>query len=112
MEAINVVVSVPRPSAAVVELKGEHDPTSSRPLHELITGLIQTNDLVVIDVSHTLYIDAAVIGVLFEANKMARRERKRLRLQVGTTHIVRRALEITGVLDALETVATRGEALS
>jgi len=111
MEVPGVVVTAPRKSAVVVELEGEHDLATSEQLRQLIRGLVEMNELVVIDVTNVLFVDSSVIKIFFEADRLARRDGKRLRLQVGTAFVIRRVLEISGALEALETASSREEAL-
>jgi anti-anti-sigma factor len=97
--------------AAVVELEGEHDLGTSRLISEVLDSLVEANELVVADLSETTFVDSSVILALVGADRSARTRGSRFRLQFGTAPIVRRALEITGVLEQLEVVATREEAL-
>ncbi len=105
-------VSYPRPGAAVVECTGEHDCTSKDELARLFRGLVMKNDLVVIDVSEATFIDSSFLNILFSVDRLAGQHGSRLRLQHSTTHTVRRALEISGILIVLDCVSTREQALA
>ena len=102
----------PRPGAAVVECAGEHDVTSRDELGRLFTGLVMENDLVVIDVSEAAFIDSSFLHNLVVADQLARQRGSRLRLQHGSTVIVTRALEVSGILTLLDSVSTREAALA
>ena len=102
----------PRASAAVVVMRGEHDLATRDRLAKLVNGLIETDDLVVIDLSAVTFLDSAVLGVLVQANGAAQTAGKRLRLQLGTSEIVERLLEITQLRDHLECAPTREQALA
>jgi len=112
MTLIDVAVSSPRPRAAVIELKGEHDLTSRDELDDLVCSLVRVNDVVVVDITAAQFIDSSVLTTLLRGDKLARRHGKTLRLQTGTTPVMRKALEISGVLQLVETVPTRNEALA
>lgn len=74
--------------------------------------LLGSNELVVVDVSETAFIDSSFIRALVRAQKYAATVGSRLRLQVGTEPVVRKVLEMTGVMEYLDCVSTRAEALS
>jgi anti-sigma B factor antagonist len=107
----DVTVLRPRPDAAVVELRGEQDIATSRQLHDVLTSLVEANELVVIDVSDAEFIDSTVIEGFMQAHKLAEARGSLVRLQMGTAPIVRKALEITGLLDLFECVTDRDDAL-
>ena len=111
MELQDVVVSQPRRDAAVVELKGEHDLATRRELLALLHGLVLTNDLVVVDLSPAQFVDSTVLATLLQVTALAGREETTFRLQVGTTAIVRRALEVSRILASVEHASSREEAL-
>jgi len=108
----NVHVHHPRADAAVVELQGEHDLDTRDELHELLARLVEQHDLVVVDVSQALFIDSSVLGNLARAHRQAGERGSCFRIQLGTAPIVRKALEISGLLGHLECVGDRTEALS
>lgn len=102
----------PRAGAAVVVLTGEHDLATKDSLTTLFSSLLDTHDLVVADLSRVLFIDSSTLGVLVGANRTARDTGKQFRLQLGTEPIVTRILEISGLLEHLESAPTREEALA
>jgi anti-anti-sigma factor len=102
----------PRPGVAVVECTGEHDLTSKDEFERLLSGLVVGNGLVVVDVSEAKFIDSSFIHNLVKADGLARQRGSRFRLQHGTELIVRRALEVSGILTYIESVSTRGAALA
>jgi anti-anti-sigma factor len=108
----DVEVLYPRAGAAVLECTGEHDLTIAPALEERFTELIATNDLVVIDVSEAQFIDSSFLHEIWKADRVARSNGSRVRLQVGTTAIVKKALEISGILDRIENAPSREEALA
>ena len=108
----DVHVSHPRPGAAVAECMGEHDCTTKDELGRLFGELVMENELVVIDVSYAEFIDSSFLQNLVAADQLARQHGSRVRLQHATAHTVRRALEISGVLTALDSVSTREEAIA
>ena len=102
----------PRPGAAVVVLTGEHDLASKPTLSELLDSLLVTHELVVADLSGVLFIDSSTLAVFVTADRAARGAGKKFRLQLATEPIVKRILEISGLADHLDCVATRNEALA
>ena len=108
----DVEVLRPRPGAAVVECKGEHDLTTSESLGQLLTAVLEENDLVVIDVSEAEFVDSSFLYSILKADRLSRPRGSRVRLQFGTASIVRKAFELSGILAQLDHVATREEALA
>ena len=102
----------PRPGAVVVECMGEHDSASKEELGRLFSELVRENDLVVVDVSEAAFIDSSFLNNLVVADRLARQRGSRLRLQHGTSLIVMRALEVSGILAVLDGAATREAALA
>jgi anti-sigma B factor antagonist len=104
------IVEVP-PGVVVVELPGEQDLAVSRELEFLLESLVASNRLVVVDLSDSTFVDSSIVRALVRADRFAEAQGKVFRLQFGTAPIVRRALELTGLLDRIESVPTREEAL-
>ena len=112
MEAgTDIEVLYPRPGAAVVEFTGEHDMTTREETDRLFGLLVTENELVVIDVSEARFIDSSFVNNLLKADRLARQQATLVRLQIGSAPIVRRVLEISGVVEKLECVDTREDAL-
>ena len=95
-----------------MEFTGEHDLTTREETADLLSRALSQNDLVVVDISEAEFIDSTFINNLFIADGFARKQGKVFRLQVATAPIVRRALEITGVLDRIEHASNREDVLS
>lgn len=102
----------PRDGVAIVELHGEHDVATKIEIRELFTSLVEANDLVVIDVTDARFIDSSFLHNLAEADRFARSRGSRLCLQLGTATIVRRALEISGLLKRLDCAGDREQAMA
>ena len=96
----------------VVELSGEHDLMTKDALHDLLTTLVGRNELVVIDLTEAEFIDSSTIYCLAQADRLARARGSSVRVQLGPEGIARRALEITGMVEQLDCVIDRGEALA
>jgi anti-anti-sigma factor len=107
----DIEVLYPRPGAAVVVCTGEHDMTTRDETDRLLGLLVSENELVVIDVSEARFIDSSFVNNVLKADRLAHQHERSVRLQIGTTPIVRRVLEISGVLDKLDCVDSRDEAL-
>jgi len=109
----NDEIRVERPSAdsVVVELTGQHDLSSSRDLERLLDSLIADTKLVVADVSNAEFVDSTVPNTFIRIHTQAAEKGRTFRVQLGTEAIVRRAFELTGVLEVLDWAPTREEAL-
>jgi anti-anti-sigma factor len=107
----DVAVSCPRRGVSVVECRGEHDLFTRDEFAALLKQLLANSDLVVVDVSEAAFIDSSFINNLFIANGFARKLNARLRLQHAPASVVHSVLEITGILDTLDCVGSREEAL-
>lgn len=108
----DVDVSRPSDDTAVICLRGEHDVVTKQQLAHLLADEIATNNLVVVDVTDAEFVDSSFLHNLVKADRLARSCGSRFVLQMGTARIVRSAIEITGILDALEWAGSREEALA
>jgi len=90
---------------------GEHDLSTTDKTKNLLLGLIEGNDLVVVDLSEAAFVDSSFLNVLVTAHKRAGDLDKKLRVQVGTAPIVSKILEITGLLSYFDVAHGREEAL-
>lgn len=102
----------PAASVAVVALHGEYDAVSKVELGELLSDEINDNELVVVDVTDAEFVDSSFLHNLVKADQLAVEHGSRFVLQMGTSHIVRRAIEISGILHRLDWVSSREEALA
>ena len=96
----------------VVELSGEHDLVTKDALHDLLMTLVERNELVVIDLTQAEFIDSSTIYCLAQADRLARARGSNVRVQLRPEGIAHRALEITGMVDQLNCVVDRDEALA
>lgn len=106
-----VSVERPRAKVAVAVLTGEHDLMTADRLRALLRTLVEENDLVVVDVSEAEFVDSTTMTALIVSNELAVERGRRFRLQLGTAPIVRRAIELGGLLEMLKWAATREEVL-
>lgn len=100
-----------RAGVTVVKLLGEHDLAGASDLDFLLESLVGANRLVVVDLSDATFLDSSILLALVRADQSARARGATFRLQFGTAPIVKRALELTGLLDQLESARTREEAV-
>jgi anti-anti-sigma factor len=96
---------------AIVELYGEYDLSTSDAVRGLFTSLEDECELVVVDLSEAEFIDSSFLQNLASADRLARAKGAHFRLQLGAKPFVKRALEISGLLDRLECTSERAEAL-
>lgn len=107
-----VRVEHPQPDAAVVVLLDEHDVSTRPVLESLVETLLAENDLVVVDLSEVEFVDSSIVNLLLETKQIAPECACVFRVQVGTSAVVHRLLEITGVLVLLDWAPTRERALN
>jgi anti-sigma B factor antagonist len=100
-----------RPGAAILVLEGDHDVSGTAQLSALVASLVETHELVVVDLSGAEFVDSSVISALVQAKRDSLERGRAFRVQIGTEDIVRRAFELVGVLEYLEWAPTREEAL-
>lgn len=105
-------VSYPRPNAAVAVFNGEHDLSTKTKTGEILAELVAHNDLVVIDLSETTFIDSSFMHNLVVAHELAGERGNELRLVVRDDGIVRNALDLAGLLEVFTPSPTREQALT
>jgi anti-anti-sigma factor len=96
---------------AVISLLGEHDIATAGEVRNAIACALEQGTHPVVDLSETEFIDSTIIHVLFESKQLAQENGQRVSLQLPADARVRRALEITGMLDLLPVYGTRAEAI-
>ena len=105
-------VEHPEPDRAVVVLAGEHDLSSAAELRDLLAQLIAETRVVVVDLSAARFADSVTLNVLVQAKVAADARNCRLRVQMGPDALLHRLFEVAGLIDAMEVVATREQALA
>jgi anti-anti-sigma factor len=100
----DVQVESPTPGTVVVNFMGEHDLVARQELRELLDSLVEENEVVVANFSHAQFVDSSTIHALVDADALARVWGKTFRLQLGTAAIVRRAFEVSGILERIECI--------
>ena len=108
----DVRVEQPAPGTAVAVFVGQHDLVTRDAVSRLLFSLLEENELVVVDFSAAYFVDGAMLEVLHSVDREAERRGRTFRLQLGTAPIVRRAFEISGLLEVLDCAPTREEALA
>ena len=107
----DVRVEWPQEGAAVVIFSGEHDAFTARAVEPALGSLVDENELVVVDFSKAEFVDSSMIQLVLRSYKAACVRGSTFRLQLGTAPIVEKAFQFSGVLDVLDRVSTREEAL-
>jgi anti-anti-sigma factor len=95
----------------VIALHGEHDLMTSDELATCLSAQIAANDLVVVDVTDAEFVDVSFVHNLLRADTLAAANGSRFILQMGTAPIVRRLIEVSGILHRLHWAGSREEAL-
>jgi anti-anti-sigma factor len=101
----------PQSGVAQIVLTGEHDLASVEQLQNTLDQSLASCSHVIVDVSSAEFIDTSTIHVLVRAKKAANQRNRRFNLVLGTTSLVERVFEITGVLEFLNRVHSPEEAL-
>jgi anti-anti-sigma factor len=96
---------------AAISLLGEHDITTAWEVRNAIACALKQGTHLVVDLSETEFIDSSIVHVLFESKQLTQEHGRRVSLQLPADARVRRALEITGMLDVLPVYGTRAEAI-
>lgn len=107
----DIELEVPDSRVAVVSFTGEHDFAARDGARDLLSRLIAENDLVVTDFSRAEFVDSWILAVLRDTGRAAAERGVTFRVQLGTAPIVEMIFEVSGVLDELECVSTREQAL-
>ena len=107
----DVTVERPMEGAAVAIFEGEHDLATAPAVESLLRSLVEENELVVVDFSEAEFVDSSTIHVLVKSHQAASQRGSAFRLQLGTAPIVERAFHLSGMLELLDCVATREDAL-
>jgi anti-anti-sigma factor len=89
---------------ATVTLSGEIDMTEAGALQHLLETLARSTDAVDVDLAAVRFIDSTVISALIVARNAAADHGHRLSV-INPRSLVRRVLDVTGVLDTLTTHA-------
>jgi anti-anti-sigma factor len=101
-----VDVHRPKPHVALVVLGGEHDLDSAPLVEQATEEALLTCYHLIVDISPVQFIDSSIINLLIQLKKDADAKDCRFNLVMGTAPGVERALEICGVLPALNRVRT------
>ncbi len=99
-----------RPDARVVTVVGEIDALTAPELATFLTAQLATARLVVVDLDGVRFLGSAGLSVLFDANELANREDRALRL-VCNSRIANRALEATELKEHFTFAGTVPDAL-
>src|SRR5262245_4652126 len=91
----------PKPHIALVVLGGEHDLGSAPLVGRAIEEALFTCSHLIVDLSPVQFIDSSIINMLVHVKKDADERDCRFNLVMGTAPGAERALEICGVLPAL-----------
>jgi anti-anti-sigma factor len=94
----------PHERAVVIELLGEHDLHTMEKLRHVLASVAVSNDVVVVDLGETEFLDSTVLKELVNAERITRAHGGRFVLNGGTQPIVRKVLEVSGMLDHFEVV--------
>ena len=92
-------------------LAGEHDLSTAAELRNLLAQLVAESRVVVVDLSEARFADSMTLNVLVQAKAAADAGDCRFRVQMGPDALLHRLFEVAGLINAMEVVATREQAL-
>ncbi|MGH3717903.1 MAG: STAS domain-containing protein [Pseudonocardiaceae bacterium] len=110
-DIIGLRVAEHGPDARVVTVTGEVDTLTAPKLASLLSEQLSAARVVVVDLDGVEFLGSAGLSVLFEANELATRERRALRL-VCHSRIANRAMEATELRDQFTFADTVPDALT
>ena len=101
------------PGFSVAALRGSHDVAVATDLRERLSDLVLRGDSIIIDLSSASFIDSSVLAVLVGTYKVARDCGLGFAvvLDEATAPAVRRAFEVTGLMQLFWVVSDRGDAV-
>lgn len=109
-DIIGLQVAEHGPDVRVVTVRGEVDTLTAPKLAHFLSTQLSAARIVVVDLDGVEFLGSAGLSALFEANELAARERRALRL-VCHSRIANRALEATELRDHFTFAETVPEAL-
>jgi anti-anti-sigma factor len=110
-EDADIRILRPSTGTAVLELHGEYDLVTRGRIDALLTGLVEANDVVVVDLSETSFVDSSFLHNLVQGDRRARARGSRFRVQLAPEAVAYRAFEVSGLLRELDVVPDRAQAL-
>ena len=97
---------------SVVSLLGEHDMASADEVRAALQSGLEGSDGMVVDLSQTLFVDSSVIHALYDTRAALGDRGGQLVLQLQTASVLVRALEVSGLADALPVARDRDAAIA
>jgi anti-anti-sigma factor len=97
-------------SRVVVVLEGDHDLSTADSLRSTLAHLMAKSRLVVVDVSRVQFMDSMMLDVIFRAHAQAPRG-CRFRVQVAPGDLMYRVFEMVSLIEEMDVVSTRDEAI-
>ena len=97
---------------SVVSLLGEHDLVSADEVRAALEGALEGSGGMVVDLSQTLFIDSSVIHALYDTRAALGDRGGQLVLQLQTASVLVRALEVSGLADAVPLAHDRDAAIA
>ena len=101
-----------QPHTALVVLAGEHDLHSADEVRTTLDQALAVCDHLIVDLSTAEFIDSTIVGVLLQTKKNAVELDRKFNVVLGTTPVVERILDVTGVVPHLNVVPTVEGALA
>jgi anti-anti-sigma regulatory factor len=104
-------IEVASPNVAILELRGDHGlETVALGLRDALRLLIDTHQLVVVDVSQATFVDSTVMAAFVVALRRATSNDRRFRLYVGAGTLGHK-LKLVGLAEIFDVHLSRREAL-
>jgi anti-anti-sigma factor len=97
---------------AIVRLLGEHDLATRPAVMAQLHQEIAAGNKLVVDVSSSEFIDASILSALLAADEQLRNKQARLILLTGTSCVVKKTLDVSGISDRLALSESLPEAIA
>jgi len=109
VDADAVEITTPIIGTAVVAFVGEHDLATREEAAEVLRHLLDTNDVIVVDLTRATFIDSSFLQLLLRADAQATESGKRFRVEAEPECIASRTLHLAGLSERFG-LATQGYA--
>src|SRR5688500_109222 len=108
MEELGTMEMETHGDVVVMSLLGEWDISNAPAVRHMVQGPVESGQGLVVSVARTEFIDSSVIRTLFDLHTQLG---EKFVLHIATATIVRRAIEVTGLAEAVTCTGSMDEAI-
>jgi anti-anti-sigma factor len=102
VDADTVEITTPIIGTAVVAFVGEHDLATREEAAGMLRDLLDTNDVIVVDLTRATFIDSSFLQLLLRADAQATESGKRFRVRAEPESVASRTLHLAGLSERFE----------